>query len=207
MGKYRRGGYVFITWKGDHPPRHVHVYRDGTLIVKWDLDNQSDEGRCDAAHSGADSRARSRGPAVKIRSVRHNNRKKVFEVGTSTKTLVFPFSKAEPTPTTEDPVTELSVDAEAGREAFSYVLHSGRIGTVHVEQVLKYNQDPTYLRDSCCTADAEAQKQSRRARSQSARSCAGWDVCGAVVSSSRSDELPQVCRSAARPAASAQLRR
>jgi len=31
---------VFITWKGDHPPRHVHVYRDGKLIVKWDLDNQ-----------------------------------------------------------------------------------------------------------------------------------------------------------------------
>ena len=40
MGKYRRGGYVFITWKGDHPPRHVHVYRDGTLVVKWDLDNK-----------------------------------------------------------------------------------------------------------------------------------------------------------------------
>jgi hypothetical protein len=31
---------VFITWKGDHPPRHVHVYCDGKLIVKWDLDNQ-----------------------------------------------------------------------------------------------------------------------------------------------------------------------
>ena len=46
---------------------------------------------------------------MKIRSVRHNNRKKVFEVGTSTKKLVFPFSKAVPTPTTEDPVTELSV--------------------------------------------------------------------------------------------------
>jgi hypothetical protein len=40
VGKHRRGGYVFITWKGDHPPRHVHVYRDGRLIVKWDLDNQ-----------------------------------------------------------------------------------------------------------------------------------------------------------------------
>ena len=40
MGKQRRGGYVFITWKGDHPPRHVHVYRDGKLIVKWDLDKQ-----------------------------------------------------------------------------------------------------------------------------------------------------------------------
>jgi len=40
MGQYRRGGYIFITWKGDHPPRHVHVYRDDRLIVKWDLDNQ-----------------------------------------------------------------------------------------------------------------------------------------------------------------------
>ena len=40
MGKYRRGGYVFVTWKGDHPPRHVHVYRDGRLVVKWDLDHR-----------------------------------------------------------------------------------------------------------------------------------------------------------------------
>jgi hypothetical protein len=40
VGKLRRGGYVFITWKGDHPPRHVHVYRDGRLVVKWDLDNR-----------------------------------------------------------------------------------------------------------------------------------------------------------------------
>jgi hypothetical protein len=40
VGKHRRGGFVFITWKGDHPPRHVHVYRDGRLVVKWDLDNQ-----------------------------------------------------------------------------------------------------------------------------------------------------------------------
>ena len=39
MGKIRRGGYVFITWKGDHSPRHVHVYRDGKLVVKWDLDH------------------------------------------------------------------------------------------------------------------------------------------------------------------------
>ena len=40
MGKYRRGGLSIHYWKGDHPPRHVHVYRDDTLIVKWDLDNQ-----------------------------------------------------------------------------------------------------------------------------------------------------------------------
>ena len=39
MGKVRRGGYIFISWKSDHPPRHVHVYRGGKLVVKWDLDN------------------------------------------------------------------------------------------------------------------------------------------------------------------------
>ena len=38
MSKIRRGGYVFLTWIGDHTPRHVHVYRDGKLIVKWDLE-------------------------------------------------------------------------------------------------------------------------------------------------------------------------
>ncbi len=39
MGKVRRGGYVFLTWVGDHAPRHVHVYKDGELVLKWDLDN------------------------------------------------------------------------------------------------------------------------------------------------------------------------
>jgi hypothetical protein len=39
MGKLRRGGYIFVWWKGDHPPKHVHIYRDETLVVKWDLDD------------------------------------------------------------------------------------------------------------------------------------------------------------------------
>ena len=26
-----------MTWLGDHPPRHVHVYRNGRLVLKWDL--------------------------------------------------------------------------------------------------------------------------------------------------------------------------
>ena len=38
MGKVRRGNYIFITWKGDHGPRHVHVYRDSKLVVKRDLE-------------------------------------------------------------------------------------------------------------------------------------------------------------------------
>ena len=39
MSKIRRGNYILVTWIGDHPPRHVHVYKDGKLIVKWDLEN------------------------------------------------------------------------------------------------------------------------------------------------------------------------
>jgi len=39
MAKIRRGNYVFLAWSGDHGPRHVHVYRDKKLVVKWDLDH------------------------------------------------------------------------------------------------------------------------------------------------------------------------
>lgn len=84
---------------------------------------------------------------MKIRAVRLNNRKKTFELRTSTKGLVFPFSQAAPPPTVADAVREVFVDDEADREAFTYVLSSGRSGTVHVEQVLEYNKDPRYLRD------------------------------------------------------------
>jgi hypothetical protein len=46
MGKIRRGNYVFLSWKGDHAPHHVHVYRDGKPVVKWDLENgRAMEGR------------------------------------------------------------------------------------------------------------------------------------------------------------------
>lgn len=40
MSKIRRGGYVFVYWIGDHSPRHVHVYLNGKLVLKWDLDKQ-----------------------------------------------------------------------------------------------------------------------------------------------------------------------
>ena len=37
--KIRRRGYIFVARKSDQSPRHVHVYRDGRLVVKWDLEN------------------------------------------------------------------------------------------------------------------------------------------------------------------------
>ena len=84
---------------------------------------------------------------MKIRSVAANNRKKAFEVRTPRRTLVFPYTRAEPQPTPGDKVARVYVDAELDREGFTYVLQSGKEGTVHVEQVLDYNQDPSYLRD------------------------------------------------------------
>ena len=46
LGKSSRGNYSFLNWNGDHTPRHVHVYRDNKLVVKWDLENwQSMQGK------------------------------------------------------------------------------------------------------------------------------------------------------------------
>lgn len=39
MGKAKRSGYVFLSWIGDHLPKHVHVYKNKKLVVKWDIEN------------------------------------------------------------------------------------------------------------------------------------------------------------------------
>jgi hypothetical protein len=97
---------------------------------------------------------------MKIRRVVGNNRKKVFEVKTSTRTMAFPYAKADPPPTAQNPLERVSVDQELDREGFTYVLKSGREGTVHVERVLEYNQDPGYLRDALLyRLTIEAQKR------------------------------------------------
>ena len=84
---------------------------------------------------------------MKIRSVKHNNHKKLFETSIGRTVLAFPYSKADPSPSAKDPVVRVSVDSELAREGFTYELASGRCGTVHSEQVLEYNQDPSFLRD------------------------------------------------------------
>ena len=53
---------------------------------------------------------------MKIRSVRFNNKRKVFEASASEKTYVFPYVKARPSPTSDDAVTRLYVDKELGGE-------------------------------------------------------------------------------------------
>jgi hypothetical protein len=84
---------------------------------------------------------------MKIRSVRPNNRKHAFEIGTWRGSFLFPYAKADPTPSASDSIREVFVDDELGREAVTYRLTSGLEGSVHADQVLEYYQDPGYMRD------------------------------------------------------------
>jgi hypothetical protein len=84
---------------------------------------------------------------VKIRAVTANNHQKAFVLLARGKTLSLPYSRVTPRPGTRDRVTEVIVDSELGREGFTFRLESGKDGSVHIEQVLDYCRDPSYLRD------------------------------------------------------------
>ncbi len=84
---------------------------------------------------------------MKILSVAANNRKHVFEVRTRRATFVFPYAKADPLPSADDRIAEVFVDPELGREAFTFRLDSGAGGSVHIDAVLEYNEDPSYMAD------------------------------------------------------------
>ena len=85
---------------------------------------------------------------MKIRSVKSNGRKHEFSVVTYAGVeYSYPYSKVDPSPTSDNGVVEVAVDKELGKEAFTYVLESGEEGSVHIEQVLEYHEDPKYLAD------------------------------------------------------------
>src|SRR5439155_26104511 len=86
--------------------------------------------------------ARNTRRSIASSNVAHNNRKKAFEITTSGRVLQFPYSRVEPLPKAAGRIREVFVDKELGNEAFTYILESGKEGTVHIEQVLEYNQDP-----------------------------------------------------------------
>lgn len=97
---------------------------------------------------------------MKIQSVQFNNRKKAFEVRIRNRVFVYPYARLERALEVGDMVREAYVDRELGREGFSYVLESGREGTIHAEQVLDYNEDPDYLRQALLyKLTVEAQKR------------------------------------------------
>ncbi|MCH7663088.1 MAG: hypothetical protein IH859_04370, partial [Chloroflexi bacterium] len=84
---------------------------------------------------------------MKIRKVTANNRKKAFEVRTYNNTYDFPYAKLDIRPSHDDGINNVFVDSELGNEAFTYTLESGREDSIHIDRVLEYNQDPSYMRD------------------------------------------------------------
>ncbi len=84
---------------------------------------------------------------MKITSVVANSRKRAFEVRSRRGEWLFPYGKAEPSPTAGDPLVEVFVDPELGHEGFTYLLASGAEGSVHIDHVLDYNEEPGYMRD------------------------------------------------------------
>ena len=84
---------------------------------------------------------------MKIHKVEANNRRHRFEIQTRRQSLAFPYAKTEPTPTADDHIVDVYVDPELGREGFTYRLASGAEGSIHIDSVLEYNEDPSYMAD------------------------------------------------------------
>lgn len=84
---------------------------------------------------------------MKIRSVGVNNRRKEFIVRAGSRTLVYPYARLHARPTPGNRVAEAHVDKDLASEGFTYTLESGKAGTVHIEQVLEYNQDPRHFKE------------------------------------------------------------
>ena len=85
---------------------------------------------------------------MKIRSVTADHRKREFRIQTARgQQFAYPFSQAGTQPARGTTIKALHVDAELGKEAFTYALDTGEEGSVHLEQVLEFNRDPTYMAD------------------------------------------------------------
>lgn len=82
-----------------------------------------------------------------ITAIEPNNRKHRFELTVDGELFVFPYAKADPAPSSTDPLVEVAPDPELGNDAFTFQLSSGSEGTVHVDAVLEYNQDPSTMAD------------------------------------------------------------
>ena len=83
---------------------------------------------------------------MKVSTVSINNRRKEFSIATrSGAAYTYPFAEADPSPGSDNRIEEVFVDKELGNEAITYVLNSGDEGSIHIEQILEYNEDPRYM--------------------------------------------------------------
>jgi hypothetical protein len=83
---------------------------------------------------------------MKVNKVSINNRRNEFSITThSGAAYTFPYTEADPRPGSGNRIEEVFVDKELGNEAITYVLNSGDEGSIHIEQILEYNEDPKYM--------------------------------------------------------------
>lgn len=84
---------------------------------------------------------------MKITNIRANNRRRAFEVETKAGLYAFPYALLRVRPGAANKVAAVLPDEELGGEGFTYRLESGEEDTIHLDAVLEYNRDPTYLKD------------------------------------------------------------
>ena len=80
---------------------------------------------------------------MKVKTVAANNRRKAFEIETSSETYTLPYAALAVQPDTDNRVEEVFPDDDLGREGFTYRLADGQEDTIHLDAVLKFNRDPT----------------------------------------------------------------
>jgi hypothetical protein len=111
---------------------------------------------------------------MKILNVAANNRKHAFEVRTRRQTLVLPYAKTDPAPLPTDRVAEVFVDPELGNEGFTYRLDSGAEGSVHIDAVLEYNEDPSFMAELTLYRLTQDARKRFEASGLSAREVSRW---------------------------------
>jgi hypothetical protein len=84
---------------------------------------------------------------MKIRSLKMNNHKKAFELSTYKDRYEYPYAMLDTQPTDEDRIVNAYIDPDLGNEAITYELTSGAEDTIHIDRILEYNRDPSYMRD------------------------------------------------------------
>ncbi len=84
---------------------------------------------------------------MKIDSVDFNNHKSEFEISSAGRQFVFPYVRLRVRPSASDSISEVFVDDELGREAFTYLLESGAEDSIHMDAILEFNQDPDFFGD------------------------------------------------------------
>lgn len=80
-----------------------------------------------------------------LRVMAHMKRRE-FLLETRSGKYTFPFSQLRLCPSPRDPLEEVYVDKEAGNEAFTYRLQSGKEDTILLDNVLWFHRDPELLR-------------------------------------------------------------